>query len=70
MTNKDLIARLAALDPNAEVMILDGPNGSGSPRDLNLGPTTRTITEADAEETSDCEERVGEEVIILGFACY
>ena len=29
MTVKDLISDLASLDPNKEIMVLDGPNGNG-----------------------------------------
>lgn len=69
----ELITRLQALQQehgNSEVMILDGWNGGGVPREINLGPTHRVVTEAHAEETADCEEIVGETVIVLGFGCY
>jgi hypothetical protein len=70
MTVQDLIDRLSKQDPSMHVMLLDGPNGSGTPRDLNLGPVTRSIEETDADESADCEGRVGEEVLVLGFGCY
>lgn len=70
MTVAELIARLSKLDPNMEVMILDSHNGGGCHRELNFGPTVQTITDRDAEETADCEERSGESVVTLGFGCY
>lgn len=70
MTVEELIARLSDYDPKMPVMILDGFNGGGSPRDLNLGPTPRTISTEDADETADCEGQIGKEVVALGFGCY
>jgi hypothetical protein len=35
--------------PDTELMVLDGFNGGGFQREVNLGPTSRTITEEDAE---------------------
>jgi hypothetical protein len=71
MTINELVEELTArgLDPNADLMILDGFNGGGGPREINL-ITTRTITEADAAESGDCERRVGETVTVLGYGCY
>lgn len=69
MKAKDLAAMLL-VNPEKEVMILDGFNGGGSPRTINLGPSVYSITQLDADETGDCEDRVGEEIIRLGFGCY
>lgn len=66
----DLIRRLQQYPADAEVMVLDGFNGGGDPRTLNLGPLVRRITEEHAENSGDCEERVGEEVIVIGYGCY
>ncbi|MCL4722827.1 MAG: hypothetical protein KJZ90_00930 [Rhodocyclaceae bacterium] len=66
----DLIKELQAFDPEMEVMILDGFNGGGSPRTINLGPSLQTISQQDAKETADCEGRVGESVVRLGYGCY
>ena len=40
-----LIKALQALNPEMEAMILDGFNGGGTPRTINLGPSLRKITE-------------------------
>jgi hypothetical protein len=50
-------------------MILDGYNGGGVPRDINVY-SQRTITGADADDTADCEQRIGEVVYVLGYGCY
>lgn len=70
MTIKELIKELAKFDPNTEVMIFDGNNGYGNPRTINLGPFEYAITESMASDTADCEDRVGEKIIVLGFGCY
>lgn len=70
MTVQELIDRLKNLPPEMEVMILDIPNGGGCPRVLNLGPVSHEISEQNAEEAADCEERVGEKVIVMGYGCY
>lgn len=55
---------------DTELMVLDGFNGGGFPREVNLGPAFRTITEEDAEESGDCEGLVGTEVMVIGYGCY
>lgn len=70
MKIKELMERLSRLNPETDIMIMDGSNGGGAPRDLNLGPCEHTITEEDADDVADCEERVGEIVIVMGFGCY
>jgi hypothetical protein len=52
------------------IMILDGFNGGGVPREINFGPLDRIITAGDAEEAADCEGRTGESVIVLGYGFY
>jgi hypothetical protein len=56
--------------PNHEIMILDSFNGGGYPREINLGPITHTVTADDAKESGDCEEIVGQEIMIMGYGCY
>jgi hypothetical protein len=68
VTINDLIAR--GVDPDAEIMILDGFNGGGSPREINLVHPSYDITEADASEAADCEGIVGQTVTVLGYGCY
>lgn len=61
----DLIAaleRMRKLQGNPNVMIVD----SAGPRDITSGPYLRTITERDAENIGDCEDRVGERCVMLG----
>lgn len=69
MTVIELIQYLSKFPSNQEVMILDSFNGGGTPREINL-KSTRTITEEMSEETCDCEEKIGQEVIVLGFGNY
>ena len=64
------LKRMQALQGDPEVMVLDSHNGGGHPRTLNLGPVLRCIKQEDADEAGDCEERVGERVVLLGFGCY
>ena len=71
MNVKELIAHLNNFSETTEVMILDGFNGGGNKRDINLTPTNlRTISKEDENECGDCETRAGEKVIILGYGCY
>lgn len=69
-TAGDLADYFASLDPKTEVMIRDGFNGGGVPREINSGPRFYIITEADAEETADCEDKVGCQVVVIGFGSY
>jgi hypothetical protein len=65
-----LIKKLEAFDPEKEVMILDGFNGGGTPRTINLGPNLREVTKQDADEASDCEDLVGQTVVRMGYGFY
>lgn len=69
MKAKDLAERLL-LDPEKEIMILDGFNGGGTPRIINFGPIQEVITLSDALTADDCEGREGEQILIIGFGCY
>lgn len=66
----DLVQRLSAFDQKSPCMILDGNNGGGSPRTINLGPVSHTITQSEADDAADCEGKVGETVVVIGFGCY
>ena len=70
MKKSELIKRLEEIDGDPEVMILDGFNGGGAKRDLNLGPILDRVTKSDHSETSDCKGRIGEKVIVIGYGCY
>lgn len=70
MTVEDLIARLQAFPATSRVMILDSFNGAGFPRTINSGPREHVVTQDEADETADCEEIVGETVVVMGFGSY
>lgn len=70
MRVQQLMAKLRQYDPNAEVMILDGYNGGGAPREINLGPMDRVVSQADADDGADCEGKVGQQVVVMGYGCY
>ena len=71
MKKEELIARIMKSVPDgAEVMILDGFNGGGSPREINLGPLPRLITSEDGDDSCDCEDLVGEQVYVIGYGSY
>jgi len=70
VTVQELMARLSKMDPASEVMVLDGFNGGGHPRAINLGPVTKVVREEDAEESGDCEELVGVTVVVMAYGCY
>lgn len=68
MTISALIERLSKVDPDAQIMILDGFNGGGVPREINLGPMDHVVTAKDVDETCDCEGLgEGTRVFVLGF---
>lgn len=70
MKVKDLLDRLKDFNPDSEIMVLDGFNGSGNPREINLGPVERQIKESDEQATADCEGKQRQWVVIMGFGCY
>ncbi len=70
MNVKELADRLSMFRPDAEVMILDGFNGGGDPREINFGPCTHKITKKEANGGADCEGRAGESVLVIGYGCY
>jgi len=70
-TVKELIDHLQTFPKDAEVMIIDGENGDGEPRNINLAPTSLVkITKAEAKKETDCEGKAGVKVVVLGFGCY
>lgn len=70
VTVAELITQLSQFNPKSHVLVNSGPNGSGSPYDLNQGPISHTITEDDANSTADCENRIGEQIVLIGFGCF
>lgn len=70
MTAKLLIECLQQLPPDRIVMILDGFNGSGEPREINFQSNKR-ITESNVKNGADCcEELLGQVVTVLGYRFY
>lgn len=70
MKVRQLVDRLSKFDPDAEIMVLDGFNGSGTPRAVNFGPGRRVVTEDDGRVTGDCADLVGQTIVIIGYGCY
>lgn len=70
MTVAQLIERLKQHPAAAQVMILDSFNGGGEPRTLNFGPIPRVVEPENAERSADCEDLVGQTVILLGYGFY
>lgn len=70
MTIKELVDRLQEFPLDTEVMVLDGFNGGGYPRTINFGPRQDIITKDMADNAGDCEELVGQTVIVMGYGCY
>jgi len=70
MKKSELIKALEAIEGDPVIMILDGFNGGGEPRDINLGPSEREITDQNAADGADCEGRQGESVVVMGYGCY
>ena len=66
---KDLQA-IKATEGDIQVMILDGFNGGGTPRTINKGPSLTVIRQGDAARAADCEGRVGEKIVCMGYGCY
>ena len=70
MTKKELIERLNKFPDDTIVMIMDSFNGGGYPREINSGPLLETVTQEQAEESADCEELVGQQVLTIGYGFY
>ena len=71
MKVKELIEKLSKPNQDAQIMILDGSNGGGVPRTINLGPNIATINKYVQLECYDCEDlKIGTEVYVIGYGCY
>ena len=74
MKVRELIELLERLEPEKEIMILDGANGGGDPREIDLGPSkgvTRVISYDMWENNADCEAfNVGTTVYVMGYGFY
>ena len=68
MKVRDLIAKLQQYDPNLDVAVYDGGSCVGH---LSVQSVHETrITDDDAANIGECEGRVGETVVSLGFGSY
>lgn len=66
-----MILLLSNMNPEMEIMILDGFNGGGYPRHINTGIGTQLISQDDVDECADCEDvGAGTEVYTMGYGCY
>ena len=63
-------ARKLLSGPDLPLMILDGFNGAGDPRTINLGPVRQVITQKNEDEGADCDGMVGQNVLVIGFGFY
>ena len=70
MTIRELKKHLERFPEDTEIMILDGFNGGGYPREINCGPWDHEILEFDISQSVDCEGMLGANVCILGYGCY
>lgn len=70
MLVKELIERLGKMPQDIEVMILDGFNGGGAPRTINVSPRLLVVEQEDAEDNYDCEDIVGQTVCAMGYGSY
>ncbi len=69
MTAHELAQRRLS-GPNIEVAILDGFNGGGDPRSVNMGPAVRDVNKAhQSMNTEDIDTESGD-IVVLGFGCY
>ena len=60
MTVKSLIARLMKMNQDSQVVVYEGNCMRAA-----FVPATAKITREDVYNTDDCEDRVGEEVVVL-----
>lgn len=65
MNVQTLIQKLEKFKPDTEVMIHEDV-----PRTINYGPRSYQIREYDVEQCADCEGKLDETVVIIGFGNY
>lgn len=70
MTVKELICRLQELDQELEVAILDGFNGGGQPRTINLVPHVYRNGRLYKLDYSDLESPPDSPIVVMGYGCY
>lgn len=71
MKVKNLIACLNRMNPEAECGIMDGFNGGGAFREINLGPFESTFNSDKNDDTADFEDLPnGHDIVVMGYGCY
>jgi len=71
-----LIEQLSQLPQTLEVTILDGFNGGGIPRDINLTPHVydpkewEWTTNKERDDYSDIHTPTGQPIVVMGYGCY
>lgn len=69
MRSHELAAKLLS-GPDFEVAILDGFNGGGEPRTINLGPSIRDVNrQYNTLCTDDIQTKTGS-IVVIGFGSY
>lgn len=71
MKIRELIDQLCRLPSEDEIMILDGFNGGGEPREINFGPVSHSVTQDDMANASDCEDMEPDQTVwVIGYGSY
>lgn len=72
-----LIKELQQLDQDLEIGVLDGFNGGGIPRALNMGPYEFNPSDEDQTfdghgmaDYSDLKTEEGQKIVYIGYGCY
>lgn len=60
--------KLSKFDDSLEVMVLDGFNGGGDPRNISISSEPIEITSE--YKGHDCEGKIGDMVVILSYGNY
>lgn len=71
MKISELISKLESAkntDGDLEVVILDGFNGGGEPRTINL-VSKRNVDDKDEYDTDDIDTKSGD-ILVIGYGCY
>ena len=77
MNAGEMIEQLKEFDPKMEVAILDGFNGGGQPRTINLGPHCWDLEVLEdmksfdqSPDYADIKTPSGTPIIVIGYGCY
>jgi hypothetical protein len=70
MKVKQLKEWLDTLPEDKEIMIMDGFDGGGTPREINLLKASLFIEEDWVDHCNDCDGLLNEDVAVMGYGCY